>query len=193
MSGTRADAMAARLTDTASRLGMDADARALVLAAFQVAMAPRRAAGLDEHHPDALHPARTALILMDDVQVADPIVVAAGLVTETRDPALRADPGAVAALGAGVEPLAAGVPDPAGSELLVERLVGADRAVLRIALAERLDHARHLHLRPVPEWGPEHSLTCTCYGPLAPRAHAVLERRFTWWCRTFERRFLRGR
>ena len=187
----RARAMAARLADTAARLGVDRDGRDLIARAFEAGMAPRIDAGLDDHHPDFLHTARTALILMDDTGAADPATLAAALVTETREADLRMEEDEVRRLGEDVAALAAAVPDPA-AEGLIERLVTADPALRLVALAERLDHARHLHLRDPGEWAAYHALTCAAYAPVAGRAHPVLERRFTHWCRTFARRFTVG-
>ncbi len=199
VSDGRAGAMGARVAATARRLGVDPDGRELLATAFDVAMAPRTAAGLDDHHPDYLHPARTALILMDDAHLADPAALAAAILTESRDPGLRAEPTAIARLGPDVMALAAEVAalgdaseraagtDGAG---LLERLVLATAPARLIALAERLDHARHLHLRDPTEWAPYHATTCEGFGPAASRSHPTLERRFRWWCRTFSERYL---
>ena len=193
VTSTRARAMAARLAETAERMAVDRPGRDLIAAAFDLAMEPRLRAALDDHAPDFLHPARTALIAMDDAGVAHAPTLAAALLVETRDAALRPDAGGLGALGVPgdeVAALVAAVPDPDEGEELVERLVTAAAPVLLIALVERLDHARHLHLRPRPEWGPYHATTCAAYAPLAGRADPVLERRFAWWCRTFRARFL---
>lgn len=188
--GPRARAMGARLAATAERLGVGAEGRALMAAAFDAGMEPRARAGLDDHAPDYLHTARTALILMDDATVADPVSLAAALVTETRDPALRPSGSAIAALGEAVVERVRAVPDPREEGVLLERLVAAPLPVLMLTLAERLDHARHLHLRPPEEWAPYHALTCAAHAVAAARAHPLLRRRFEWWCRTFAGRFL---
>ena len=189
----RAGAMATRLVRTAERLGMDPDGRALLAAAFAAAMEPRLAAGLEDRAPEYLHPARTALILMDDAAVSHAPTLAAALLTETRLPALRPPAAAMAALGDEVRDLVAAIPDPDPSERVLESLLLASADVRLIAVAERLDHARHLHLRPRSEWAPFHTVTCASYAPAAARAHPVLERRLAWWCRTFQERFLRSR
>ena len=80
----RARAMAARLADTAARLGVDRDGRDLIARAFEAGMAPRIDAGLDDHHPDFLHTARTALILMDDTGAADPVTIQLKWVTQAQ-------------------------------------------------------------------------------------------------------------
>lgn len=191
--------MAARVIDTARRLGVAQDGQGLLAIAFDAAMAPRIAAGLDDHHPDYLHPARNALILLDDTHVADAATLAAAILTETRDPGLRVDPASIGRLGADVVALAEEVAalgcgtDTADGAGPLERLVLATAPARLIALAERLDHARHLHLRDPIEWGPYHAITCDRFGPAASRAHPTLERRFRWWCRTFSERYLDAR
>jgi (p)ppGpp synthase/HD superfamily hydrolase len=187
--------MGRRIARTAGRLAMDAPGQELVLRAYRAGMARRME--LDDHHPDHLHPARTALILMDDAGVGDPHVLAAALVTETRDGSFQVEPGTLADLGPEVEEIVAGVPAPdaegeAEGEGLLEALVTASPAVLTVALAERLDHARHLHLRPREEWESYHGVTCQVYAAAAQRGHPALAGRITWWCATFRDRFLRA-
>lgn len=183
--------MAARIDATAEGLEVSAAGRELMKRAFQTALSLR--SGLDDHHVDVLHTARSALILMDDLGVADADLLAAALVLETRDRALMPGAESVAALGPGVAAAVAEVPVPgeAGDGLL-EALLTVPRPVALLALAERLDHARHLHLRDRAGWAPEHELTCGVYAPLAGRVDPLLSRRFSWWCRTFERRLRRA-
>ncbi|MBW3553764.1 MAG: HD domain-containing protein [Gemmatimonadetes bacterium] len=187
----RAGAMAARLVDTAERLGIDAPGRAIISAAFVAAMRPRLSGGLDDHGPEYLHPARTALILMEDAGVGEPATLAAAILTETRHPGLRPDADEVDRLGEQVRGLVAAVPDPEEDERVLESLIVAGPDVRLIAVAERLDHARHLHLRPRSEWPGYHAVTCASYAPAAARSHPVLGRRLAWWCRSFRDRFLR--
>jgi hypothetical protein len=184
--------MGRRLLRTAGRLGIDAAGQDLLGRAFQVGMGPRFARGLDDHHPDYLHPARAALILMDDARVAGTVPLATALITETRDPTLRPDPAELASLGPAIVALAAAV--PAGSEAgtILEHLVTADEPARLVALAERLDHARHLHLRERDEWAAYHATTCEVYAPVARRTNAALAGRLAWWCATFQQRFLEG-
>lgn len=189
----RAEAMARRLDEAAARLGIDREGRALVERAHAIAMRPRLEAGVEDHDPDFLHPARCALILMDDAGAADPTTLAVSMLVETRTPALRADARAIAALGPDVQALLAAVPDPAAGDRLVENLVAAPAPALQAALAERLDHARHLHLRPSEEWADYHALTCAAYAPVAARAHPRLAERLSWWCGMFRDRFLEVR
>jgi len=187
----RADAMKRRLARTAGRLGVPEDGVDLVMAAFDLGMAPRLAAALDDHHPDYLHPSRTALILMDDAHVTEPRVIAAALVTETRTPDLAVPAVALKRLGAGVVAIVTEVPvhDSQG-ESLTEWLVGASLDARLVAVAERLDHARHLHLRDRDEWGPYHRITCETYSAVADRTEATLAGRIAWWCTTFKKRFM---
>lgn len=187
----RAAAMAARIDATTERLGIDPPGRALIARAFRTAMGPRIDARLDDHHPDFLHPARTILILMDDAAIADPDTLAGAALLETRDPALRATLPQIQELGETVLMVARGVADRGEAERLLEDLVTAKDGVRLAAVAERLDHARHLHLRPREEWAPYHAVTRAAFAPAAARAHPRLEQRLTWWCRTFADRFLR--
>lgn len=187
----RAEAMGRRLARTAERLGIPADGRQLMLQAFRTAMEPRRARVAHDHHPDYLHPARTALILMDDARMADPERLATALLLETRDPSLAASPAAVERVSAVVAAELALVPVAGqGGERLLERLLTLTPGAAMVAAAERLDHARHLHLRPSDEWKGYHGTTCSAYAPVAVRAHEVLGSRLEWWCETFSRRFL---
>ncbi len=187
----RAEAMARRLARTARRLGLDAAGAELVLRAYRAAMEPRLDRIREDHHPDYLHPARTALILMDDAGVADPRLLAAALLTETRDPSLAATPETIAALDPDVATLVDRVPLPGNeAERLMETLLALPPGPIRLAAAERLDHARHLHLRDRAEWDPYHSVTLEVYAPVTARVDATLGARLDWWCDMFARRFL---
>jgi hypothetical protein len=181
--------MGERLEGAARRAGIDAAGSALILAAYRAAMAHRAPRLADEHHIDYLHPGRTALILIDDLGITDAEVVAAGVLTETLVPELEAR--APSEIPPAVLALRDQVPTPPRSgERLLEDLLVADEAIRLIALAERLDHDRHLHLRDQGEWSARHHESCTVYRALAPLTHPTLERRYRWWCDTFERRFL---
>jgi hypothetical protein len=189
--GLRAEAMARRVLRTAGRLGVDAPGLAVLRRAFDTGMARRIQSSLDDHHPDYLHPSRTALILMDDAHVADLDVLIAALLFETRDQSLAPDPSAVRDLGPDAA-LVDSIPRPGGGgPSLVEALLDAPTAARLVAVAERLDHARHLHLRDPGEWRPYHALTREVYGPIADRTHPALAGRIAWWGTTFEQRFLR--
>lgn len=183
--------MARRLAATALRAGVDeAGVRSIELA-FAHAMRTR-IHRLDERDADFLHPARTVLILLDDVGVADPGALSAAALTETLRPELA--PGPVPdprALAPGTLELLDAVPRPDGDDAsLVERLVSADEPARLIALTERLDHARHLQFRDRALWRPLHAQTCSAYGPVAGWTHPKLGRRYNAWCYAFERRRL---
>jgi (p)ppGpp synthase/HD superfamily hydrolase len=191
MEARRAEAMVRRVLRTADRLGLNEQGRALLQRAFDLGMAPRLALDLDDHHPDYLHPSRTALILMVDGKIADPVILAAALVTDTRDQAFQIDVEALRGIDPAVARLASEIPDPdrAGDTLLESLVAGSFEAAV-VAVAERLDHARHLHLRDAGEWSAYHATTCAVYAPLARRTDPVLAGRMEWWCTTFQQRFL---
>lgn len=170
----------ARRLETA---GLEAAARARVLDANARALVHRLSVLGDEEHFEALHPSRTLLILLDDVEVADADVLATAALVESEHPPfrLRGDTSAVVP-----------TPDSSGAEL-AEDLVGATAPVRLIALAERLDHARHLHLRDPSAWRAFHESIEAVYAPVAHRTHPRLARRYAWWLGTFRRRFLEPR
>lgn len=187
----RAGAMARRLDGAARRLGIPDEGCTLIRTAFEAAMEPRRQRVPDDHHPDYLHPARTALILMDDARVADAAVLAMALFAETRDPSLAAPTGTIQQVDPVVAEAVAGIPIPAReAERLVESLLALSPDQALVAVAERIDHARHLHLRDRDEWAVYHGTTCAAYAPVAGRVHPALGGRLDWWCSTFKRRFL---
>ena len=169
-----------RLARRLERAGLDAAARARVLDANARALLHRLDVLGDEEHFDVLHPSRTLLILLDDCDVTDAEVLATAALVESEHTDQRID-----------DVAAARVPTPASSaDLLLEELVSAQQPVRLIALAERLDHARHLHLRAPGVWRDFHESIGTVYAPVAERTHARLARRYAWWHRTFRRRFL---
>lgn len=170
---------------------MAPDDRSLLGDAFRAAMERRMTRIEDDHHPDYLHPARTALILIDDCRVGDVATLVAAILAETRAPELavpaatahRLDPEAAAILAA--------VPAPHDQgDRLLESLLALSPETSLVACAERLDHARHLHLRPRDEWEDYHAATCAAYAPVAGRTHPRLGERLDGWCSIFRRRFL---
>lgn len=186
----RAAAMIQRIERTALRNGVDRDAVVLLRDTLRTVL-ERRRSFLDEDHGDFLHPARTALILMDDLGVTDAATLIAAVLAETRDPALAPPSGLLRSAGAETVAILDAVPGyQVEDERLAEALVVAPAPARFVALAERLDHARHLHLRERPEWTAYHRTTCRTYAPVAERTEPRIGRRFAWWCRTFERRFL---
>lgn len=186
----RAEAMGRRLARTSGRLGMDEAGKAQLLDAFRAAMEPRRARIEEDHHPDYLHPARTALILMDDTRESDPVTLTAALFAETRDPTLAAAPDTRERISPEGARLAAEIPVPGRTQRLLETLLALPTPAARVAAAERLDHARHLHLRPEEEWQGWHAVTRDAYLPVTRRADQTLAARLDWWCDMFARRFL---
>lgn len=187
----RSAAMARRLERTAYRLGIDDAGRQRLDLAYRTAMEPRRERIRDDHHPDYLHPARTALILMDDCRVASADVLTIALLAETRDRSLAAAPDVVERISSAAAAALARLPIPAvEGDRLLESLLGLAPEEAVVAAAERLDHARHLHLRDRAEWAGYHATTCSTYVPVAGRADHRLARRLESWCSIFQRRFL---
>lgn len=179
-----------RLDRTALVHGVEAAGRSLIEEAFRVAMAPRLAVIHDDHHPDYLHPGRTAAILLDDVGLNEPLALAAACLVDTQRPELEASDSEVEdRVGHEVLDFRERVPRP-GSERLVEDLLGSEPQVRLVALAERLDHLRHAHL-----WGDleaaraAHAEGSAVYLPMAERAHPLLGRRYAHCCRTFSRKY----
>lgn len=191
MAETRGTAMAASVVRTARSFGVDPEGIPLLSRAHALAMGPRLTAfDDDDHHPLFLHPGRTVLVLLRDAEVTDVALLAAAAVTETEDEALRIAPAEVrAALGDEVAGIVAGVPAP-GSESLAEDLVTAPERIRYVALAERLDHLRHAHLRDADEaWRRAvHAEARAVYLPIAERTHPKLAQRYLHWCWAFARR-----
>jgi hypothetical protein len=188
--GDRVEAMAARLTDTIVRYGFPQSEVDQIVRAYWLGM--ERRSELTEHHPAQLHPARTMLILLHDCDVRSADVLSAAAVVDTAAPRFAVPESAVTEqLGSAVAEIAAAVPTPQGAgEELLEQLLVAERAVQLVALAERLDFARHLHLLPDENWPREHMLVSAVYLPLAQRTDALLGRRFARWVDAFARRRL---
>jgi hypothetical protein len=183
--------MGRRVLRHAERAGIPAGDVATVALAHELAMAIRAANLPDDQHADFLHPGRTALILLTDAGVREGSIVAAGCVCETLRPSLRVPAVKIAvSLGSNISALVASVPVLEDREDLAERLVTASEQTQVIALAEHLDHARHLHLRPQEDWSDGYALTCAVYLPVAQRTHPALHRRLRWWCGMFEERYL---
>jgi len=186
--------MAVSLARTARSFGVSPEGIALLGRAHALAMKPRVAAFDDDHHPLYLHPGRTVLVLLRDVACVDGAVLAAAALAESEDAALRVTDASVRAdLGARVADLVRAVPSP-GSRSLSEELLGVGESVCLVALAERLDHLRHAHLRDADEaWRRSiHAQAEAVYLPMAERTHPRLAQRYRHWCRTFARRLARS-
>lgn len=182
--------MAASVRRTARSFGVDPDEVALLSRAHALAMEPRMAALSDDHHPLYLHPGRTVLVLLRDASCVDGRVLAAAALTESEDDVFRIGDAAVrVAVGDAVADMLRSVPLP-DSESLAEELLGADMGVRLVALAERLDHLRHGHLRDADHaWlSAIHAQAESVYLPVAERTHPRLAQRYRHWCRTFARR-----
>lgn len=192
--GTRAHLMVQRVVREARDRGVAGD---LLERALALAMEIRVGSLPDEHHPALLHPGRTVLVLLGDTPEREEGRLAAAALAESLDPSLAVDPAeARRALGAAVADFLDGIPGccgRGGSGGPLEELLDAPVELSRVALAERLDHLRHLHLNPDPEvqslW---HSETVELWLPVASRVDGVLGRRYAWWCRQFGRRLLGG-
>jgi (p)ppGpp synthase/HD superfamily hydrolase len=139
----------------------------------------------DDHHVDLLHPARTALILLDDTGTSDPVLLSAGLLHESLDSATASAVAQSAFLAkhqdvaAVLERMASPLDSPMSD--LLERLVVLPGPELTVVLAERLDHARHLHLRPSALWEDQLRIEEAVYLPLAARVGGQLGRRYGRW------------
>jgi hypothetical protein len=199
----RAEAMARRLTVTAWRAGVSEPGARALERSFLAAIDMRAAVIADPEHHTFLHPARTALILLDDAGVTDAAALAASPLVESFEHALRPSAAALAsilderagALFAEV-PLPPCRPDGDADALLLEQLVTAGRAACLVALAEQLDQARHLHLRmrghaPVSAADAAVFLrrATAVYLPVAARTHPRLAARLDRWAGAFARRF----
>lgn len=189
----RGAAMAASIARAARSVRMSEDGIRGLSRAHALAMEPRVAALDDDHHPLFLHPGRTVLILIRDVGCADPRMLAAAALVESEDAELRTDAAVIrASLGDEVAELVQRVPF-ARTESLAEVLVTAPDSVRLVALAERLDHLRHAHLRDAArEWRTlVHAEAEAVYLPVAMRTHSRLTERYQHWCQAFARRLER--
>lgn len=193
--------MAERVRASVERV-MGPDAAGRVQQAVIAALLPRHA--LNPKDVRYLHPGRTVLILLDDAGVRDEAVLMAGAFLETWHPALSAVPGTDAAgPGDAARVLDAGrrmmgllgrIPVPAAAEdddALREALVTADSDARTVALVERLDHARHLHLYPREEWEALHENVRRVYLPVAEWAGGSIAGRYRRWTDAFARRLRR--
>lgn len=174
-----------RVIREAQRVGLELEGLDLLGRALDLAMTPRRAALPDDHHPAFLRPGRVVLVLLSDTPERSPGILAAAALTESLDASLRCLPRAVEeALGSRIEELRRAVPTVTdGEEDHLERLVSAPLELARVALAEHLDHLRHLHLeRDATTRERMCARALDLWLPVARRTDPVLERRFRWWC-----------
>jgi len=189
----RAEAMSGSVVATALRKGVLPGDVDLLRRGLAVAMEPRLARIDDDHHPAFLHPGRTALILLHDVAPVPVRSLRAAVLLESRDAEYAPARERVLELlpedeGEEWASLADLVRDRQ-SESLAERLVTLPPEHLLAALAERLDHLRHEHLRePATSWRDLVDETERLWAPLAERTSPALTRRYRHWLRTFRRR-----
>ncbi len=180
--------MAERVRAAVAReLGEPAGAR--VQQAVLGALRARHA--LDPKDVRYLHPGRVPLILLDDADVRDEALLVAGALLETRHPALALPGPATRAVDPRAADVLARVPRPSEAEddeALREALVAADDDARLVALVEMLDHARHLHLYPEPEWRPLHATVAAAYLPVAEWRGGRLGARYRRWAGAFARR-----
>ncbi len=143
-----------------------ASARDLVMRALEVARAAHAGQTRDEGSDYLEHPARVALILLEERGVRDPVELAAALCHDV----LEDSPMAAGELGRRTDPkvgeiVAALTKDPIASDLTGEARVAAktardnryyhhiatsELAVRRIKCADRLDNLRGVHKSPEP-------------------------------------------
>lgn len=184
----RAQSMLERVTIEA-RAVLPESAAAVVRGALAESLQLRDARVSDDHDPRYLHPARTIRILIADGECRSIEALAAAAFVDTLDldlvPSVPRSP-----LARIVE--AVPRPDLHGDELL-ERLVSADVDTGLVAVAERLDHARHLHMRSDLDWPSFHREIRNVYAPAARRFSSLIARRFDRWADAFERRLIMPR
>jgi len=185
--------MADRVDRTAAGAGVDHLGRDLIRKAIEAAMAPRSAAMADDHDPDYLHPGRTAVVLLDDVGLADPVALAAACLLDTRRDDLElSDREVTEQVSPAVTAFRNAVPR-SSSVTLLEDLLASDPDVALVALAERLDQIRHAHLwGDLSEARAAHQEASEVYLKMAERTHARLAARYASWCRSFGQRYLKN-
>ena len=186
----RAEQMARSVRAAMAGLGYPTGDEERVGEALSWAMLPRMAALDDDHHPSYLHPGRSALVLLRDVGRVEPDALLTAVLLESGDPDWAPDLAACPPGLDDVAPRVRSIPRP-GSEDLAERLVALDVGTALAALAERLDHLRHLHLRDElqPTWADHHEEVTGVWMPFAARTHETLARRYAHWARSFGHRF----
>ena len=186
----RVETMATKLAVYATRAGVPPDH---IVDAYHAALTPRIRELADVFHPDMLHPARTALILLEDTDIRDASVLTASVLAETEYPRMRLPIETIeGSFGGRIAQLVNAVPIPASleSEELLEALVNLPDDVACVAVAERLDHARHLRFRDASVWAGFFEQIRDVYLPFANRVSEPLALRLARWQQSFEARHL---
>lgn len=186
----RADLMGRSLRATARSKGHAGETLDALERVHVLAMSVRSARLDDDHHPAYLHPGRSALVLLHDVDEVDPVVLVVAMLHESEDPELRvAHEQIVEGVGPAAAAAMSSIPHP-GDERLTERLLGLGPGVALATLAERLDQLRHLHLRPdlADRWADTHREVVDVWLPFSARIDQKLARRYAHWTRTFVKR-----
>lgn len=183
--GDRAGAMADRIERAARDAGLSPSDVTRVTEAVRSAMAKR--AAYENPAADVLHPGRNVLILLEDAGVRDAVELAAAAWYDSLVPPQTVQQDAA------VDRLLQATPHPdrgEDAERFFEDLLVAEPAARRIAIADALDHARHLHLRPAAYWAGMFERVRNVHLPLAERTDAVLAGRLRWWTGMFAERWL---
>lgn len=186
----RAEHIASSVATALAGRHVEEDDRKRVTKALEVAMRLRVERLTDDHHPAYLHPGRSVLILLHDVQELEAGALTLTAIHESCDPELRVPVERVAEeVGPDVAAARSAIPQP-GSDDLAERLVLLDREAALAALAERLDQLRHLHLRSdlTASWQATHAEVDAVWLPFAGRIDPRLTTRYAHWLRSFGRR-----
>lgn len=186
----RAASMARSLAVAVRGAGLSDFEVAAVERIFALAMEPRIAMLDDDHHPAYLHPGRSVLILLQDVGCIDVGTLVVAAIHESVDGLLRIpDDRLEHDMGEGEFVALGTIPIP-GEERLLEKLVTLKTGTALAALAERLDHLRHLHLRDDlrDSWRGAHQEVLETWLPFSHRIHPRLATRFEYWTRRFAKR-----
>ncbi len=182
--------MAGSLAAAVRGVGLGDVEVASVARVFALAMEPRLVSHQNDHHPAYLHPGRSVLVLLHDTRVVDVSVAVVAALHDSVDAAFRVPSERVEReLGPAVNKALRTIPLP-GSEGLVERLVTLGPGLALAALAERLDHLRHLHLREdlMDSWAECYDEVLGAWLPFAQRTHPRLATRYGHWARVFVKR-----
>ena len=190
----RGRAMTASIVRVIREHGLAPEGIDLVSRAHALAMQSRIELLDDDHHPSYLHPGRSVLVLLRDVGQLPAEILATAAVHDTEDKDLRVRWDAVRdTLGEAVAALVESLPLP-GDDRLAERLITLDEGPRLAALAERLDHLSHAHMREDRTWWRAvHEEAGAVWVPVAERTHPRLATRYRHWPRTFARRLQRAR